>query len=82
MVEVTRKLTLGTLEQAQNLLQHDLGCQQFNTSLLNASMAPCVNGWLRSPANVGMRLIALKRWKQGMYCDWMHATISASRITN
>lgn len=34
VVEVTRKLTRGTLEQAHQLLQTTVGCQQFNTSLI------------------------------------------------
>ncbi len=41
VVEVTRKLTLGTVEQAQQLLQMPVGCKEFNTSLIerfNATM--------------------------------------------
>jgi IS1 family transposase len=34
VVEVTRKVTLGTLEKAQDLLKMTVGCQQFNTSLI------------------------------------------------
>ena len=34
VVEVTGKHTLGTLEQAQQLLQMTAGCKQFNTSLI------------------------------------------------
>jgi transposase-like protein len=34
VVEVTRKLTLGTVEQAQQLLQMTASCKQFNTSLI------------------------------------------------
>ena len=34
VVEVTRKLTLGTLEKAETLLNRTLGCTQFNTSLI------------------------------------------------
>jgi transposase-like protein len=34
VVEVTRKITLGTVEQAQKLLQMTVGCKQFNTSLI------------------------------------------------
>jgi len=41
VVEVTRKLTWGTLEKAQHLLTMTSGCKQFNTSLIerfNATM--------------------------------------------
>ncbi len=34
VVEVTRKLTLGTLEKAENLLNMTVGCKPFNTSLM------------------------------------------------
>ncbi len=34
VVEVTRKLTWGTLEKAQHLLKTTVGCQEFNTSLI------------------------------------------------
>ncbi len=34
VVEVTRKVTWGTLEQAQKLLNMTVGCKQFNTSLI------------------------------------------------
>src|SRR6266568_1050384 len=34
VVEVTRKLTWGTLEKAETLLNRTLGCTQFNTSLI------------------------------------------------
>ena len=34
VVEVTRKITLGTVEQAHKLLQMTVGCKQFNTSLI------------------------------------------------
>jgi hypothetical protein len=34
VVEVTRKLTWGAMEKAQELLKRTLGCQQFNTSLI------------------------------------------------
>jgi IS1 family transposase len=41
VVEVTRKITRGTLTKAQELLQRTVGCQEFNTSFierLNATM--------------------------------------------
>jgi hypothetical protein len=41
VVEVTRQLTLGTVEQAQKLLQMTVGCKQFKTSItlrFNATM--------------------------------------------
>jgi IS1 family transposase len=34
VVEVTRKLTWGTLEQAETLLKRTTGCNQFNTSFI------------------------------------------------
>ena len=34
VVEVTRKLTWGTLEKAQRLLTMTVGCKEFNTSLI------------------------------------------------
>ncbi len=34
VVEVTRKVTWGTLEKAQTLLNMTVGCKEFNTSLI------------------------------------------------
>src|SRR6266571_1127431 len=41
VVEVTRKLTLGTLEKAETLLNRTVGCTQFNTSLIGCTYNFC-----------------------------------------
>jgi transposase-like protein len=46
VVEVTRKLSWGTLEQAQLLLSMTLGCQQFNTSLIERFNASATSTYL------------------------------------
>lgn len=40
VVEVTRKLTWGTLEQAQHLLHRTVGCKEFKTSLIERFNGP------------------------------------------
>jgi hypothetical protein len=42
VVEVTRKITLGMVEQAHKLLQMNVGCKQLTTSLIE-----CFNGAIR-----------------------------------
>ena len=67
VVEVTRKLTLGTLEQAENLLHMTLGCKQFNTSLIerfNGTMRERLASLTRKCRHAAHRLDALET---GMY---------------
>lgn len=67
VVEVTRKLSLGTLEKAQNLLRLTIGCQQFNTSLIerfNATMRERLASLTRKCRHAVQRLETLET---GMY---------------
>src|SRR5437764_5176232 len=59
VVEVTRKLSRGVLEQAQHLLTLTPGCQQFNTSLIerfNATMRERLASLTRKCRHAAQRL--------------------------
>ena len=67
VVEVTRKLTWGALEQAQRLLRMTVGCQQFNTSLIerfNGTMRERLASLTRKCRHAAHRLEVLEA---GMY---------------
>jgi IS1 family transposase len=67
VVEVTRKLSWGTLEQAETLLKRTLGCQQFNTSLIerfNGTMRQRLAALTRTCRHAAHRLQTLET---GMY---------------
>jgi len=67
VVEVTRKLTWGTLEKAQQLLTMTRGCKQFNTSLIerfNATMRERLASLTRKCRHAAQRLETLET---GMY---------------
>jgi hypothetical protein len=67
VVEVTRKLTWGTLEHAQHLLHLTVGCQEFNTSLIerfNATMRERLASLTRKCRHAAQRLETLET---GMY---------------
>ena len=67
VVEVTRKLTWGTLEKAQTLLHMTVGCQQFNTSLIerfNGTMRERLASLTRKCRHAAHRLETLET---GMY---------------
>jgi IS1 family transposase len=67
VVEVTRKLTWGTLEQAETLLNMTVGCKQFNTSLIerfNGTMRQRLAALTRKCRHAAHRLETLET---GMY---------------
>jgi transposase-like protein/IS1 family transposase len=67
VVEVTRRLTLGTREKAEQLLHLTAGCQQFNTSLIerfNGTMRERLASLTRKCRHAAHRLEALET---GMY---------------
>jgi len=67
VVEVTRKVTLGTLEKAQHLLNMTVGCKQFNTSLIerfNATLRERLASLTRKCRHAAQRLETLET---GMY---------------
>ncbi|GAC1314988.1 MAG: hypothetical protein NVSMB27_50250 [Ktedonobacteraceae bacterium] len=67
VVEVTRKLTLGTREKAELLLKKTVGCKQFNTSLIerfNGTMRERLASLSRKCRHAAHRLDALET---GMY---------------
>ncbi len=67
VVEVTRKLTWGTLEHAQHLLHMTVGCKEFNTSLIerfNATMRERLAALTRKCRHAAGRLETLET---GMY---------------
>jgi hypothetical protein len=67
VVEVTRKLTWGTLEQAETLLKRTTGCQQFNTSFIerfNGTMRERLAALTRKCRHAAYRLQTLEA---GMY---------------
>ena len=67
VVQVTRKLTWGALEQAQRLLSMTVGCQQFNTSLIerfNGTMRERLASLTRQCRHAAHRLELLEA---GMY---------------
>jgi len=67
VVEVTRKLTWGTLEKAQHLLHMTVGCKEFNTSLIerfNGTMRERLASLTRKCRHAAHRLETLET---GMY---------------
>jgi transposase-like protein/IS1 family transposase len=67
VVEVTREVTLGTLEKAQHLLNMTVGCKQFNTSLIerfNGTMRERLAALTRKCRHAAQRLDVLEA---GMY---------------
>jgi IS1 family transposase len=67
VVEVTRKVARGTLENAQKLLNMTVGCKQFNTSLIerfNGTMRERLASLTRKCRHAVQRLDALRA---GMY---------------
>ena len=67
VVEVTRRLVVGTREQAEHLLQLTAGCQQFNTSLIerfNGTMRERLAVLTRKCRHAAHRVDALEA---GMY---------------
>jgi transposase-like protein len=72
VVEVTRKLTLGTLETAEKLLSMTVGCKQFNTSLIerfNGTMRERLASLTRKCRHAAHRAF---RVGNGHVLDWMH----------
>jgi hypothetical protein len=86
VVEVTRKLTWGTLEKAHHLLTRTRGCKQFNTSLIerfNAPMRERLAALTRKCRHAAGRLETLET---GMYVIgstdnfcWSHHELSSRR---
>jgi transposase-like protein len=86
VVEVTRKLSRGVLEQAQHLLTLTSGCQQFNTSLIerfNATMRERLASLTRKCRHAAQRLETLET---GMYLVgstynfcWPHQELSSRK---
>lgn len=86
VVEVTRRLTRGSKEKAQELLQKTAGCKQFNTSLIerfNATMRERLASLARKCRHAVHRLETLEA---GMYligCSynfcWPHQELSATK---
>lgn len=67
VVEITRKMTLGTLEQAQNLLQATMGGTELNTSLIerfNGTMRERLASLTRKCRHAAHRLETIEA---GMY---------------
>lgn len=67
VVEVTRKLSWGTFERAQQLLKMTVGCNEFNTSLIerfNGTMRERLAALTRKCRHAAHRLEALET---GMY---------------
>jgi transposase-like protein/IS1 family transposase len=67
VVEVTRKITWGTLEKAQHLLTMTRGCKEFNTSLIertSATMRERLASLTRKCRHAAQRLETLET---GMY---------------
>src|SRR3989440_869776 len=63
VVEVTRKLTVGTLETAEKLLSMTIGCKEFNTSLIerfNGTMRERLASLTRKCRHAAHRLVALE----------------------
>ena len=86
VVEITRKITRGSLEKAQELLQMTVGCKEFNTSLIerfNATMRERLASLTRKCRHAVQRLETLEA---GMYLIgstynfcWSHQELSSSR---
>jgi IS1 family transposase len=86
VVEITRKITLGPLEKAQELLQMTKGCQEFNTSLIerfNGTMRERLASLTRKCRHAAHRLETLE---VGMYLIggtynfcWPHHELSTTK---
>src|SRR5260221_10977980 len=86
VVEVTRKLTWGTIEKAQHLLKMTRGCKEFNTSLIerfNGTMRERLASLTRKCRHAAQRLETLET---GMYLIgstynfcWAHHELSHSK---
>ena len=86
VVEVTRKMTLGTLAQASHLLQASMGGTMLNTAFIerfNGTMRERLAALTRKCRHAAQRLVALEA---GMYligCTynfcWPHQELSSSR---
>lgn len=86
VVQVIHKITLGTLEKAQQLLTMTRGCQQFNTSLIerfNGTMRERLASLTRKCRHAAQRLETLET---GMYLIgstynfcWPHHELSTSK---
>jgi transposase-like protein/IS1 family transposase len=86
VVEITRKITRGSLEKAQELLLMTVGCKEFNTSLIerfNATMRERLASLTRKCRHAVQRLETLEA---GMYligCTynfcWPHHELSNSK---
>ncbi len=86
LVEITRKITRGSLEKAQELLLMTAGCKEFNTSLIerfNATMRERLASLTRKCRHAVQRLETLEA---GMYLIgstynfcWSHQELSSSR---
>lgn len=73
VVEVTRKLTWGTLENAHHLLNMTLGCKQFNTSLIerfNATMRQRLASLTRKCRHAAHRLDTLEAGRYLIGCTY------------
>ena len=85
-VEITRKITLGPLEKAQELLTKTKGCQEFNTSLIereSGTMRERLASLTRKCRHAAYRLETLEA---GMYLIgstsnfcWPHHELSTAR---
>jgi hypothetical protein len=67
VVEVTRKITRGPLDKAQELLKSTRGCKQFNTSLIErftGTMRERLAALMRKCRHAAQRLSTLET---GMY---------------
>jgi IS1 family transposase len=86
VVEVTRKITWGTLEKAHHLLTLTRGCKQFNTSLIerfHATMRERLASLTRTCRHAAQRLETLET---GMYVIgttynfcWAHHEVSTRK---
>jgi hypothetical protein len=85
-VEVTRKMTLGTLAQASHLLQASRGGRMLNTTLivrLNGRMRVRLAALTRTCRHEASRLVALEAgmyliWCSDKFC-WPHQELSSRR---
>jgi transposase-like protein/IS1 family transposase len=86
VVEVTRKLTLGTMKKAQQLLEMTVGCKQFNTSLIerfNGTMRERLASLTRTCRHAAQRLETLEAGMFLIGCTynfcWPHHELSTSK---
>lgn len=86
VVEVTRTLTRGPLERAQELLKKTAGCKQFNTSLIerfNATMRERLASLARKCRHAAHRLETLEAGMSLIGCTynfcWPHQELSNSK---